>query len=218
MSEDESTDWVGEIKRIALVMGTFVALIWGIEIVDQLLFGGGLDRFGILPRRVDGLSGILVAPLLHGGWSHLTANTSSLLLFGGIVLVRSRGEFALVTAMGWLLGGLGVWLFGSLFTLRNAVHIGASGVIFAYFGYLLTIGLFERRFLSVLLSVAIAVTYGGVLFGVLPGQEGISWEAHLFGFLAGVAAARLVARRKKKREAEAKADPLGPLRTSDRRP
>ncbi len=195
-----------DLKKSLVVMGIVLAVLWGLEAFDFVL-GGYLDRFGIRPRRLDGLSGILFAPFLHGGFAHLAANSSVLVVFGGLILLRSRKEFALVSVITTLLGGLGVWLLGSLFSVGNAVHIGASGVIFGYFGYLLSMGIFERKVGSILLSVALAVGYGGVIFGVLPGQEGVSWESHLFGFLAGVLCARFVGR-KARQAAKAKSNVL----------
>lgn len=198
---EERSFW-SDVKTTAIVLVVALGLLWGLEVLDFVL-GGALDRFGIMPRRIVGLRGIVFAPFLHGGFAHLAANSSVFAIFGGLILLRSRKEFAFVSVVGTLLGGLGVWLFGSLFTLGNAVHIGASGVIFAYFGYLLFMGIFERKFGSILLSVALAIGYGSVVLGVLPGQEGVSWESHLFGFLAGVFCARIVGRRSRaKNDAE----------------
>ena len=134
-SDAESTEeslW-SRIKSVALLLLGLLALMWGIELIDTLV-GGRLDQFGIRPRRIDGLWGILFAPFLHGGFAHLSANTVSLGLFGGMLMIRSRMEFFIVFVVTTILGGLGVWLFGSLFSVGNAVHIGASGVIFGIFG------------------------------------------------------------------------------------
>lgn len=169
-----------------------VGLLWVLELLDLFFLGGSLDRFGIRPRDVDGLSGILFAPFLHGGLGHLVANTVPLLTLGWLVAVRRAAGFVAVTATVVLLGGLGVWLVGG----RNTVHIGASGLVFGYLGYLLLRGYFERSFGSILISIVVGLFYGGALWGLLPSRPGISWEAHLFGFLAGVLAARLLARRR----------------------
>ena len=166
--------------------------MWLVEIVDFFL-GGALDRYGLVPRRLSGLKGLLTMPLLHGGFAHLAANSVWLAFFGAMILMRSKGEFFLVVASSTLLGGLGVWLFGDLLG-PVGVHIGASGVIFGCFGYLLSMGLFERKVGSLLVSIFVLLMYGGLLYGVLPGQSGVSWEGHLFGFLSGVLTARWVAR------------------------
>ena len=170
------------------ILAVCVALAWVIELSDQLLFGGMLDRFGIRPRNLGGLWGIGAAPLLHGGWAHLLANTIPFVVLAWLVMLRRTRDFFLVTAIVVLLGGLGVWLIGG----PGTVHIGASGLIFGYVGYLFGRGYFERSFGSILLALIVAVVYGSVLWGVLPGQRGISWEGHLAGFLAGVLAAKLV--------------------------
>ena len=178
-----------------MILFWLVTLLWALELADLLLFRGTLDGFGIWPRRVDWLWGILFAPFLHGGLGHLVANTSSLLFLGWLVLLRRLGNFLVVTVLAILTSGLGVWLFGR----PNSVHIGASGLVFGYLGYLLLRGYFERRVTSIVLSVVVGLLYGGALSGVLPGVPGISWEGHLFGFLGGVAAARLLAQPRPRR-------------------
>jgi membrane associated rhomboid family serine protease len=122
------------------------------------------------------------------GWVHLAANTVPFVVLGWLVMLRRIGDFVVVTVLSILIGGLGVWLAGS----ANSIHVGASGLIFGYLGYLLARGYFERSLWAVLLGALALVLYGGVLWGVLPGQPGISWEGHLFGFVGGVAAARLL--------------------------
>ena len=176
--------------RQATILFACVALAWLLEVVDRVIFGGSLDRFGIRPRNLEGLSGIFFAPLLHGGWQHLAANTLPFVVLGWLVMLRRLSDFVLVSGLVIVVGGLGVWLIGA----PNSVHIGASGLIFGYLGYLLARGYFERSWGSILLAGLVAVLYGGVLWGVLPGQPGISWEGHLFGFVGGVAAARVLVR------------------------
>jgi membrane associated rhomboid family serine protease len=172
----------------AAILFVCVLAAWSVELVDRVVFGGSLERFGIHPRDVGGLWGILAAPLLHVGWLHLVANTGPFLVLGWLVMLRRISDFLVVTAMAILIGGLGVWLVGA----GNSIHVGASGLIFGYLGYLLARGYFERSLWAVLLGVAALLLYGGVLWGVLPGQPGISWEGHLFGFIGGAAAARVL--------------------------
>ena len=183
-----------ELKRTAGLQAAIlfgcVLLAWLVEFVDELFYGGALDRFGIQPRNVNALWGILAAPVLHGGWLHLTANSGPFLVLGWLVMLRRIVDFVLVTALAILIGGLGVWLVGS----PNSIHVGASGVVFGYLGCLLGRGYFERSFWSVALALVAGLLYGGVLFSVLPGQRGISWEGHLFGLIGGIAAARLLTR------------------------
>ncbi|MBA2449957.1 MAG: rhomboid family intramembrane serine protease [Chloroflexi bacterium] len=174
------------------ILFTFIALIWALELVDLLLFGGSLDAFGIRPRTPSGLLGIIFAPFLHGGLPHLVANTVPFLTLGWLVMLRRTSDFFVVTLIAGLVGGLGVWLVGR----PNSVHIGASGLVFGYLGYLLLRGYFERSVSAILLSIAVGLFYGGALWGLLPSQPGVSWQAHLFGFLGGGGAARALARRR----------------------
>ena len=180
----------GDLKRYAIVLFGFLAVLWGLEIVDVVL-GQSLNGLGIRPRSAVGLIGVVLHPLLHGGLGHLFGNTIGILIFGWMVMLREESHFYAVTGLTWLLGGLGTWLVGA----TDSVHIGASGLVFGYFGYLLLAGFFERRFFSILLSLLVLFAWGGMIFGVLPGQAGISWEGHLFGFLAGVLSAKLLAKK-----------------------
>ncbi|MBF2000155.1 MAG: rhomboid family intramembrane serine protease [Synechococcales cyanobacterium C42_A2020_086] len=191
MGNSEAKGLVREFKAQVAILGCFVALMWSLEILD-LFLGGALNSLGIIPRTVIGLRGILFAPFLHGNFAHLIANTVPFIVLGWFVMLFRTRDFFSVTAIVMLISGLGTWLFASPFT----VHIGASGVIFGYLGFLLFRGYFERRFGSIVLSLIIGLLYGGLIWGVLPGQIGISWQGHLFGFIGGIVAARLLARRK----------------------
>lgn len=179
-----------EIKLQASILLGVVAVFWAIEIVDLLILGRSLDALGIRPRTVSGLWGILLAPWLHGGIAHVAANTIPFIVLGWLIMLRETWHFFAVAAIVSVLGGLGVWLTAPSY----GVHIGASGVIFGFFGFLLLSGWFERSLSTILISLGVLVVYGGLIFGVMPGQPGISWQGHLFGFLAGVLAARLLAR------------------------
>jgi membrane associated rhomboid family serine protease len=174
--------------RSLFLMLVFTGVLYIAEFVDQLT-ALRLDDDGIVPRTLDGLDGILWAPLLHAGWPHLLANTVPFLVFGFLAMAGGFRQFVVVTAMIWLLGGLGVWLIGP----ANTSTIGASGLIFGWLVFLLARGFFARSGRQILLAVALFVIWGGILFGILPGQAGISWQAHLFGAVAGLLAARLVA-------------------------
>jgi len=177
-----------EVRATAVPLGGLVGSMWFLEIVDALIFRGGLDRYGIIPRTVSGLRGILLAPFLHGGFSHLMANTVPLLVLGFFIMLRRKRDLAYVSVASALVGGAGIWLIGA----SASVHIGASILVFGYLGYLLSRGLFERKFWPIVGSLAVFGLYGSALWGVLPGQAGISWEGHLFGFVGGVLAARLL--------------------------
>lgn len=190
MSREEAKAIARELKTQVLVLGGIVGIMWVLEIIDQLFFRGRLNFYGIIPRNPIGLRGILFAPFLHGSFYHLAANTLPFLTFGWLIMLREISDFFVVTVIAALFSGVGVWLFGS-----TGLHIGASGVIFGYLGFLLLSGYFERRISSILLSLIVAFFYGGLLWGVLPSVPGISWEGHLFGFIGGVFAARLLSRR-----------------------
>ena len=117
------------------------------------------------------------------------SNTVPLLVLGFFIMLRRKRDLAYVSVLSALVGGAGIWLIGA----SNSVHIGASILVFGYLGYLLSRGIFERRFWPIVGSVVVFFLYGGALFGVLPGQAGISWEGHLFGFLGGILSAKLMA-------------------------
>lgn len=173
------------LKAQITTLGASVTALWATFGVNVLL-GGALLRFGIVPRTTDGLVGILAAPFLHANLAHLVANTVSFLLFGWLVMLRDRRHFGVVTLFAMLGSGLLSWTLGA----PGSVHIGASGVVFGFFGFLLLAGFYARSAGSILLSLGVAVLWGGTVFGVLPGTPGVSWQGHLGGFLGGVLAAR----------------------------
>jgi membrane associated rhomboid family serine protease len=166
-----------------------VAVCWLVFLVNNVMLGGQFDQCGIRPRRFGSLPGIILAPFLHGSYRHLAANTLPLLVLGGILCARSKGEFVVVTAGGILLGGGLTWLFA-----RDACHIGASGLIFCYFGYLASLAWFNRTFGALCLSIVCIVGYGGIVWGIVPTSAAISWENHLSGLVAGVALAAFMAK------------------------
>jgi membrane associated rhomboid family serine protease len=163
-----------------VTIGCFVALLYLVELLDSL-DAHRLDGGGVRPREADGLDGIVFAPLLHAGWGHLVANTVPLLVFGFLVLLAGMRRWLEVTAVVWVVGGVGTWLTGPPHTL----HIGASVLAFGWLAHLLLRGVFSRRVPQVVLGLLLLVLYGGVLWGVLPGRPGISWQGHLFGALGG---------------------------------
>ena len=178
----------GELKTQVKILAASVATFWIIFILNEVIFGGRLNALGILPHRFIGLRGILFAPFLHGNFYHIAANTVPFVILGWMVMLRNTKDFYFVSFMSALVGGLGTWLIGR----PNSVHIGASGVIFGYFGYLLFRGYFEKSFVAIAISIALAMGYGGMIWGVLPTRSYISWEGHLFGFIGGILAAKLL--------------------------
>ncbi len=178
----------GELKAQVKILATVVSIFWIVFILNEVVFGRRLNAFGIAPHHLVGLRGILFAPFLHGGFYHIVANTVPFVILGWMVMLRNTKDFYFVSFMSALVGGLGTWLIGR----PDSVHIGASGVIFGYFGYLLFRGYFEKSFVAIAISIAIAIGYGGMIWGVLPTRSYISWEGHLFGFIGGIMAAKLL--------------------------
>ncbi|WHT18351.1 rhomboid family intramembrane serine protease [Crossiella sp. CA-258035] len=170
-------------KQAALVILGFAALLYLLELVDAFA-GHALDLGGIEPREWTGLDGVLWAPLLHLGWDHLAANTVPLLVLGFLSFAGGLRQFVAVTATIWIVGGLGTWLTGE----SGSIHLGASGLIFGWLTFLLVRGIFARRAGPILLAVVLFFFYGYLLWGVLPGTPGVSWQGHLFGAVAGVVA------------------------------
>lgn len=171
-------------QGIRILVG-FLCVLWVLEILD-LFLRGALDRFGIRPRQVSGLLGILLAPLLHGNLGHLAANTGPLAILGMLILLDSLETWLIVTAVTWLVGGVGVWLLGR----PRTNHLGASGLVFGYIGFLLLRGYFVQSPVAIAVALLVGFLYGGALWGLLPLQQGRSWSGHLFGFVGGAIAAR----------------------------
>ena len=173
------------LKAQTITLGASVGALW-VAFAANTMLGGALLRFGIVPRTSDGLVGILIAPFLHANLNHLVANTIPFLIFGWLVMLRDRKHFLPVTLFSILGSGLLAWTFGA----PGSVHVGASGVIFGYLGFLLLSGWYARSFSSVMISVAVAVLWGGTVMQVLPGTPGVSWQGHLGGLIGGILAAR----------------------------
>jgi membrane associated rhomboid family serine protease len=168
-----------------MVLGGTVAVLWTVYLVN-LLLGGWLLRYGVIPRTDVGLRGILFAPFLHVNLAHIVANTVPFVILGWLVTLRDQRHFLTVTAIAMLGAGIFAWLFGA----PGSVHVGASGVVFGYLGFLMLSGWFDRSIAAIMISVAVTVVWGGLVFGVLPGMPGVSWQGHLGGFVGGVFAAR----------------------------
>ena len=170
-----------------VALAAFVVLLWVLQVVN-FVSGYRLNLlFGLIPRAASGLDGVVGMPLLHGSFAHLTANTPPLLVMGALLAATATRALMLVNAVIVLVGGLLVWLVGS-----PAIHIGASGLVFGWFGFLVARGVVDRSAVTLGAALVVGFLYGAMVWGVLPGRAGVSWEAHLFGALAGVAAAVLV--------------------------
>jgi len=174
-------------KARVTILLVMVGVLWLVHAIDTFLPRGfSAAGHGIVPRTWDGLWSIPIAPLIHADWDHLIANTIPLVILGALVLLRGLHEFIFVTLLTVIVSGLGTWLFGA----GDAQHIGASGVIFGYFGYLVFRSAFDRKLSSALITLGVAIAYGtAMVYSLVPSEE-VSWSAHFFGFVGGFLAAR----------------------------
>lgn len=158
----------------------FVALMWGVyflEVVSGLDFGA----YGVYPREFFGLRGIVLAPLLHDDFRHLVSNSAPIFVLSFIITYFYRRVAVRSILMIYLLTGVAVWIFA-----RKVFHIGASGVVYGLLSFVFWSGIFRRSLQSIILALIVTVLYSGYLNGILPNQEGISWESHLLGALMGI--------------------------------
>jgi membrane associated rhomboid family serine protease len=156
--------------------------------------------YGIAGWDPDGLAGIFFAPFLHLGFGHLMANSLPLLILGFLAAVRDVRKFLWASLLIIVIGGVGTWV-----SSPGVITICASGLVFGYFGFVLARGVFDRRLVDILIGIGVAAAYYSILWGLLPNQQGISWQGHLFGLAGGVASAWILRRR---RELEAPAAPF----------
>ena len=174
----------------ALLMAVLLAGLWVLEFFDQLS-GERLDNFGIHAQELDGLPEIFTAPFLHAGWDHLISNSVPFFVLGFLVLLGGMARWLLSSLICIVASGFTAWLL----TPANTIIVGASGLIFGWLAYLLARGLWSRRPGQVALAVVVLIVYGGLIWGVFPGNAGVSWQAHLGGAVGGVFAAWLLHRR-----------------------
>lgn len=180
------------LRQSGLLVGGFVALLWVLEIVDTVS-GHRLDAYGVQPRTDEGLVGVVLAPTLHFGFDHLVSNTVPVAVLGFLTLASGIARGLLATAIIWVVAGLGVWLVGD----SSSNHAGASALVFGWIVHLAVRGFLNRSWGQVAIGIVVLLAYGSVLWGVLPGQPGVSWEGHLFGAIGGAVAARLVVVRRR---------------------
>jgi membrane associated rhomboid family serine protease len=171
------------------VVLALLAAMWVLEVVDIAL-DHRLDRYGIEPRELDGLVGVVAAPFLHADFGHLIANTIPFLALGIIIGLQGVARVLWVTGIVLLVSGLGTWLVAP----DNSIHIGASGIVFGYATYLLARGVFNRDLVEIAIGLGVAAIWGTALLGGLLPQDGVSWQGHFFGAVGGIMAARVFAR------------------------
>lgn len=186
------TELADELKQFTIKSQVYIgpwlvalATLWLINIVNWIL-GSPFNRLGIYPRHISGLPGIIFSPFFHADFSHLFFNTIPLFVLGLAILTESVTTFFVITVIIILLEGIAVWLFG-----RKARHIGASGVISGYFGYIVVNAYLHPSFTAVLLAILVVYYFGSIFLGIFPQEEQVSWESHLLGFLSGIAASFL---------------------------
>jgi membrane associated rhomboid family serine protease len=175
-------------RRGLVVVGSFVLLLYLIEILNTLLLHSLNRTFGLRPRSLDGVFDILTFPLLHANLAHLVSNTLPLITFGFLVFLSGMRVFLTALGSSWLGSGVVVWLIGGFH-----VTVGASGLVFGLFAFLLVRGFVNHNWWQIVLSVVLFMVYGGILFGMLPTVASyVSWQAHLGGAIGGVVAALLL--------------------------
>lgn len=176
--------------RAAIIIVAFTAVLYLVEFVDLVALHGSLNQDGIRPRTLFGLGGVLWSPFLHENWGHLAANTIPILVFGFLAMAGGLAQFVSVTVTVWLVSGLGVWATAG----SDTVTIGASGIAFGWLAFLLVRGVFNRSFGQIVVALVLLFYWGSILWGLIPGQPGISWQGHVFGAIGGVLAAFLATR------------------------
>jgi membrane associated rhomboid family serine protease len=160
-----------------------IMLFCSIILIINTVLPMDLNRFGIVPRSFEHLSGIFIAPFLHGSWLHLLSNFLPFMVFGTLIGAQGIKRFWQLFILHIVSTGLLVWLFAR----GNSVHIGMSGVIYAFWGYLIVYGFVRGKMLHLIISLLMLIFYGGLVFGVFPTRFGVSFESHLLGALVGAA-------------------------------
>ena len=174
-------------SKIKVVTAVFV-VITALEIIN-LLTGRMLNQYAIFPRTLSGLYGIPVSPVIHGSISHYVSNIVPLCIFSFLLLQYGARKFVMVTMFIMIFTGMLVWTLA-----RPSYHLGASGIVYGYFGFLLLAGFLSKRIKLIVISLLVGFFYGGLIFGILPTNRFISWESHLFGMATGLIAAKIWAK------------------------
>ena len=158
----------------------FIILMWVIHLF-KVAMGLNLGGYGVYPRSLDGLHGILFSPLIHGDFHHLISNTIPIFALSALIFLFYKRVAYQSFILIYLLTGLAVWLFA-----RPVYHIGASGVVYGLVAFVFWNGIFRRNMKSIVLALIVTTVYSGYFLGILPNQPGISWESHLFGGIVGI--------------------------------
>lgn len=173
-----------EIQTKAYIIGVLTFFLVAVQVINMLT-GQSLGAFGIEPRDLTGLGGIIFSPFIHGSFQHLFSNIFAFVIMGGLIIWQSVEQFFKISIFIMFTSGLLVWGFGP----EQVLIVGASGVIFGYFGYLLSRAFINKDPTSILIAVLVGLSYGSIIFGILPGAPGVSWQSHLAGLICGIFAA-----------------------------
>lgn len=181
-ARNEAEMMIAEAKKALWVMVGLLAVLWVIQLVNAPT-GYDLSReFGIEARDPASLPEIFSAPFLHYGWDHIEANSGPLFVFGFLAAYRGVKKWLGVSVLIIVASGLGVWFISS----SHSVTVGASGLVFGYFGYIIVRGLFDRHPIDIVIGLVMALCFAYQFASLLPSEEGVSWQGHMFGFIGGI--------------------------------
>lgn len=188
------TDMGKKLKNVLI----FIAVLYGVWLLDLILVGVNLGQYGIRPRKISGLIGIITAPLLHANIMHLFSNTLPLIILLTLFSFAYPKKMFPTISLIIILGGSLVWIFGRSGVNGEAIHVGASGLIYGVAAFIIIHGFLTKDFKNIILSVIVIIAYGGLIWGLLPSATRwwISFEGHLFGAFAGGVAAYLLKTKK----------------------
>jgi membrane associated rhomboid family serine protease len=195
---------LAEARNALFVMVGFLAILWIIQIVNWADSYRLTFEYGIIPHDVARLPDIFTAPFLHVSWEHIEGNSGPLFIFGFLAAYRGVRKFLLLTLLVAITSGLGAWIFEN----PNSVGVGASGVVFGYFGYIIVRGFFDRHLIDVMLGLVMALCFA-YQFTVLLPQQGIGWQAHIGGVVGGIAGGWLLRDRRPGKDKTPSQKPTG---------
>lgn len=208
-ARSEAELMIAEAKKALWVMVGLLAVLWVIQLVNSVGDYGLSHEFGIEARDPASLPEIFTAPFLHGSWGHIEGNSGPLFVFGFLAAYRGVKKWLGVSLLIIVASGLGVWFISP----SNSLTVGASGLVFGYFGYIIVRGLFDRHPIDIVLGLVMALCFAYTFASLLPGEEGISWQGHMFGFVGGIVGGWLF--RDKRPKAVAAPDPATALLPKD---
>ncbi|WP_051943851.1 rhomboid family intramembrane serine protease [Streptacidiphilus rugosus] len=185
---DTPEQMIAEARKAFFVMFGFMVVVWVLQIVNWMDGQHLSADYGVVPHDVSRLQDIFAAPFLHFSWAHIESNSGPLFVFGFLAAYRGVVRFLWLTLLVTVTSGMAVWIFQG----SNTVGVGASGVIFGYFGYVVLRGVFDRHLIDTLIGLVMAASFAYILTVAVPGTPGVSWLAHLGGLVGGVAGAWLL--------------------------